>query len=570
MLTISAMRSRLRSFANDSRGITAVYTAVVMVVLAGVAGLGVDAASWEMARQKLQGVADQSAYSAVIGVSDGLSGYTNAEAMAAQLGYGCATVPVTTGGSATCATANGATLYVNHPAQSGKYLGVSDSWEFKISQPQQLWFSRLFLASAPVIQTRAVGLQQGTNGNVCMLALDTNTSDIHSIFGNQTGTVTVGGSCQVADNLLESNATDDVDVKSGAVLNFVTLSMRDATKCDSGNCQGTLNVTNPIVYNQAAVLDPYATRTVPVPADCSAGTNVVISTSQTLQPGNYCGTNGNAAISISGAAASLTLQPPPPPPSGTTTLTFTSTTGVSVGMGVTDSTTSGAIPSGTTVTAKTATTVTLSHSTLGGPSGPKPNDIIVFTNAGGVTVTLATGTYILNGKGGGSCTNGTTKASACSSGNFSVTNGATVTGTGVTIVLTTTTAYGSNVGNMNIDDSSALSIAAPTSNTGGYQNAGIAIWQSSLAPNPGNPGPGFAETDPGVNTVGSGSTTNITGLVYFPSQAVLYSGGAGSDACTQVVAWAIQFLKGANFSYPSNCPATAGVMPIGGSPTLAE
>jgi hypothetical protein len=569
MLTISAMRSRLRSFANDSRGITAVYTAVVMVVLAGVAGLGVDAASWEMARQKLQGVADQSAYSAVIGVSDGLSGYTNAEAMAAQLGYGCATVPVTTGGSATCATANGATLYVNHPAQSGKYLGVSDSWEFKISQPQQLWFSRLFMASAPVIQTRAVGLQQGTNGNVCMLALDTNTSDIHSIFGNHTGTVTVGGSCQVADNLLNTNDTDSVDVKSGAILDFATLSMRVATKCDSGSCQGTLTVTNPIQYNTGAVLDPYATRTLPVPADCSAGTNVVISTTQTLNPGNYCGTGGSAAISISGVSASLKTSTSPPP-SGTIVLTFTSTTGVSVGMGVSDSTTSTGIPSGTTVSALTATTVTLSQAALGGPGGLKKNDMINFAPVGGVTVTLAAGTYILNGKGGGSCTNGTTKASACSSGNFSVTGGATVTGTGVTIVLTTSTAYGSNVGNMFIDDYSTLNIAAPTSNTGGYQNAGIAIWQSSLAPNPGNPGPGFAETDPGVNTVGSGSSTNITGLIYFPSQAVLFSGGSGSNACTQIVSWAIQWLHGSDFAYPSNCPATAGVMPIGGSPTLAE
>jgi hypothetical protein len=241
-------------------------------------------------------------------------------------------------------------------------------------------------------------------------------------------------------------------------------------------------------------------------------------------------------------------------------------------MSVADATHPAAIPSGTTVMALTASHVTLSQATLGGPTGLANNDVINFTSAGGVTVTLSPGVYILNGQGGGSCTGsvGASKATACHSGDFDVTNRATVTGTGVTIVLTTNTVYGYDVGNMFIDDNSALNITAPTSSVSGYPVAGVAIWQNPLAPKPANPGPGYAEGAQGVNTVASGATTNITGLIYFPTQAVLFSGGAGSDACTQVLAWAVQFLRGANFSYPANCPATAGVQPIGGAPALTE
>ncbi|HWE07433.1 MAG TPA: pilus assembly protein TadG-related protein, partial [Rhizomicrobium sp.] len=263
MFTLADINAQLRAFATDRRGIAAVYTGVVLVVLAGAAGLGADAVSWELARQKLQGVADQSAYSSVIGVNDGLDGYKNAEAVATQLGYTCSSFGAPNGsGVMSCTGPNGVTLNVNHPAQTGKYANVSDSWEVIVQQTQPMWFTKLFMSTAPIVAGRAVALQQGS-GNVCILALDTNSTDIHSIFGNQTGTVTVGGKCQVADNLLNTSppATDDVDVKSGAILNFAYLSMRDATKCDSGSCQGMLNVANPIQYNQAAIVDPYATRT---------------------------------------------------------------------------------------------------------------------------------------------------------------------------------------------------------------------------------------------------------------------------------------------------------------------
>ena len=141
-----------------------------------------------------------------------------------------------------------------------------------------------------------------------------------------------------------------------------------------------------------------------------------------------------------------------------------------------------------------------------------------------------------------------------------------MTGSGVSVVLTTSTSGTNvplNIGQVFIDDNSALSISALTSGT----TSGLAIWQDSRVVQPGAPGGGYDEGDSGVNTVGSGSSTNITGAIYLPSEALLFSGGS-STACTQIVAWAVQYLRSASYTY-GNCHGT-GVVAIDGAPWLVE
>ncbi len=552
----------------DQRGITALATGLSLVALAGFVGLAVDVSSWLTAQRKMQDAVDQAAYGAVTGVTASQSGYTNALALLSQSGYGCHSVGSPGGsGSLTCNGSGGVSVAVNSPPQHGSYTGDNTAWEVVLTQPQPSHFARLFLPSAPTISARAVGLQ---GGNVCILALDTRTNDIHSIFGGNSAVVTVAGNCQVADNLLNNSDTDDVDVKSGASLTFNSLYMRDASKCDSGSCQGTLNVTQ-YLYNQKAIVNPYAARTIPPASGTCNYTNLVVSTTQTLSPGTYCGTGGNAALTISTPLVSLSLKPPAPPPTGTTVLTFTSTTGVTVGMAVSDTTTPAAIPAGTTVRSLTANAVTVSAVALGGPTGLAPNDTIQFSPAGGnITVTLSPGIYILDGQGGGTCT-GTTKPTTCLSGDLILNNGATVTGSGVTIDLTTSKSVGIDIGNVYIENNSGLSITAPTTNLSGFQTSGMALWQDSRAPNPSQTdGNQYTSTSDGVNTVLAGATTNITGLIYFPSQGLLYTGGNGGSACTQIVAFSIVFQFSAQFNYPNNCAAAAAELPIGATVKLAE
>jgi Flp pilus assembly protein TadG len=146
----------------------------------------------------------------------------------------------------------------------------------------------------------------------------------------------------------------------------------------------------------------------------------------------------------------------------------------------------------------------------------------VFCNglsvSGGASLTLNPGVYVVD------------------RGSFSVSGGGTLTATGgVTIVLTSSTA--SSYATASFSGGSTVSITAPSSGA----TAGLAIFQDRNAPSS------------GTNSFSGGSTQNITGAIYFPNQAVSYSGGGGVDVapCTQLVVYKASFSGGSNFS--NNC-----------------
>jgi hypothetical protein len=90
-----------------------------------------------------------------------------------------------------------------------------------------------------------------------------------------------------------------------------------------------------------------------------------------------------------------------------------------------------------------------------------------------------------------------------------------------------------------------LNLVAPTTGP----TAGIALFQDRVA----CAGCG--------NKIDGGSTSNITGAIYFPTNAVEYTGGssAGGAVCTQLIAYTITF-KG-NSTFNSNC-GSAGTKTI--------
>jgi Flp pilus assembly protein TadG len=160
----------------------------------------------------------------------------------------------------------------------------------------------------------------------------------------------------------------------------------------------------------------------------------------------------------------------------------------------------------------------------------------------GDAVTLAAGTYYIEGA-------------------VKVAGTATLSGTGVTIVLTSSDGTGTGTwsasqNTVSLTGSGAISITAPT--TGTY--AGIAFYGDRRFSCTGN-----------CNKFAGGNTQNITGAIYFPSQDVSYNGGATSGAagaatCTQLIAYDITFTGNSNFSL--NC-AGLGTKAVG-KPTLVE
>ena len=155
------------------------------------------------------------------------------------------------------------------------------------------------------------------------------------------------------------------------------------------------------------------------------------------------------------------------------------------------------------------------------------------TYCGGITLnantvaTMAPGTYIVDG------------------GSVSIAGGATLSGSGVTIVLTNSS--GSNPATMSINGGANVSLSAPT--TGSL--AGMAIMQDQNG------------TQGVNNSLAGGATQSIQGVIYFPKETVKFAGGTQTgNGCTQIVSDEIDFLGNANLE--SNCTGK-GTKTIGSS-----
>ena len=140
------------------------------------------------------------------------------------------------------------------------------------------------------------------------------------------------------------------------------------------------------------------------------------------------------------------------------------------------------------------------------------------------TVTLNPGLYIIDG------------------GDFIIDGGSSVTGAGVTFVLTATDP--ANIGNLTIAGGTTSDLSAPTNEADPY--AGVLVYQDRLATS-------FSTkkvkgvTVLNQNSILGGASTDLQGSIYFPSQEIRYAGGAGSaDGCTQVIGRKVTFAGNAN------------------------
>jgi hypothetical protein len=164
--------------------------------------------------------------------------------------------------------------------------------------------------------------------------------------------------------------------------------------------------------------------------------------------------------------------------------------------------------------------------------------ITVSTNNGKLTLTPG-GNYIIKG------------------GSLNVGGGATLTGLGVTIVLT---GSGANYATVSIQGGSTVTLTAPTIGA----TAGMAFFQDRLAP----PTTGITTTD----NFNGGTGQSITGALYFPNQTVKFGGGTTANiTCIEIVARVVSITGNATLKL--DCTGT-GVVPIGGSgggqPTMIE
>jgi hypothetical protein len=130
-------------------------------------------------------------------------------------------------------------------------------------------------------------------------------------------------------------------------------------------------------------------------------------------------------------------------------------------------------------------------------------------------------------------------------GSFSVGGAVTLTGTNVTIVLTSST--GSNYATATVGNGASVSLTAPTSGT----FSGVVVYGDRNAPTGGT-----------ISFTG-GSNESLTGAIYAPTYSLAFSNGSSSASqCTQLLAHDMQFTGGVTVK--SNC-AGVGTASIGGA-----
>ena len=128
-------------------------------------------------------------------------------------------------------------------------------------------------------------------------------------------------------------------------------------------------------------------------------------------------------------------------------------------------------------------------------------------------------------------------------GSLSFGSQAVVAGDGVTFVLTSSTAATapSSIATLSVNGGATVQLTAPTSGT--YK--GLLFYQDRRA------------QDSGSNTLNGNASSKLQGAVYFPSQAVDFSGTSGMTTdCLQLVALRLTFIG--NTSVSNTCPAASG------------
>ena len=105
------------------------------------------------------------------------------------------------------------------------------------------------------------------------------------------------------------------------------------------------------------------------------------------------------------------------------------------------------------------------------------------------------------------------------------------------------TGTGSGVGDIDINGSANLDLTAPAEGSGADYE-GILMYQDR-------------DASSGTNKINGSSSNNLVGSLYFPSQAVEFSGNSTSgSSCLRLVALTVKF--GGNSGMSHNCTGVGG------------
>ncbi|MCH9052193.1 MAG: hypothetical protein IIA72_14115 [Proteobacteria bacterium] len=261
----------VKTFARNKLGSVMLMSGLMMPVLIGFAGLGLDVTIWYLAKRQIQTAADAGAIAGAHTLAKG--GSKGAAQQAAD-------IDVELNDFAIDAT-NTSTAHI--PPITGAYAGDNNAIEVYVTLSQPLYFAALFGAGPIDIRARAVAAKLASGPGSCVLGLDPTMDGTVEFSGNSIATI----KCGVTSN---SNSDESIFIFGNATLDADPVyAYGDITL--QGNPDFYYDEP-PVTYGYPAD-DPYENLTVPTdPVNCDQGSGITHITSnpgKILLPGRYCG-----------------------------------------------------------------------------------------------------------------------------------------------------------------------------------------------------------------------------------------------------------------------------------------
>jgi len=259
----------LKNLAVHRGGNVAILFALMLPLVIGGAGFGVETAYWYLKHSQLQAVADSAAYAAGLEARAGSSDaqvVNMAKATAADNGFDAATGSIEV------------TLTKSGSGGQVEVIAIEEAPRF---------FTAFFKNDDLTFSTRAVAAYNSA-ASACVLALHSTASGAANFSGSSD--LTLNG-CSVMANSVAANA---VNLQGAAKLSADCVISGGGVKATSGL---TMTACGSAITQAAPAADPYAN----VPAPTPTGGCQPVPNNGSLQPGRYC-----SGMSIKGT---VTLEP---------------------------------------------------------------------------------------------------------------------------------------------------------------------------------------------------------------------------------------------------------------------
>lgn len=270
-------KSTLRNFFLHEKGVVAVLTGLVFVVVIGFAALALDASFWYSEKRELQFAADAGAAGGALALKSTGAVTFRDYARADIQANGCTD------------TNNCTVVAINNPPTSGPSAGNTGAVEVRLSKPASVFLSGFFLSDTPTINVRSVVGNLPSNN--CIVALANSGIGVNVKGGG----AVVSPNCGVYANSSDSKAINVVG--GGSITTNNVTSHGGINTAGGGTIVGSQATSAPITA------DPYAGVTMPTPSSTCTATNKLVSGNQTINPGTYCG-----GITLQ-SSAKLTMSP---------------------------------------------------------------------------------------------------------------------------------------------------------------------------------------------------------------------------------------------------------------------